>query len=158
MIDNLIVKKMSDDDLNEIVDIDKKHFINPWDLKEWDYELNLNPVSYCLVAKLDNVIVGYIDYWITFDSATIAKICVNKSYQRQGLGQMLMNKMMTNIKFHQVKYLTLEVRKSNLPAINLYQKFGFKQETIKQGYYADGEDAIYMVLEVKYNEQNYISD
>ena len=45
--------------------------------------------------------------------------------------------------------MTLEVRKSNEKAIKLYKKFGFIFSHVKEGYYDDGEDALYMILEVK---------
>ena len=48
-----------------------------------------------------------------------------------------------------VRNLTLEVRVSNIPAINFYKKQGFKIETTKPHYYDNGEDAYYMILEVK---------
>ena len=48
-----------------------------------------------------------------------------------------------------IRFITLEVRVSNTPAINFYKKHGFEIETVKPHYYDNGEDAYYMVLKVK---------
>ena len=45
----------------------------------------------------------------------------------------------------EVSTISLEVRVTNEPAIKFYEKIGFKKITIKEHYYDDGEDAIYMV-------------
>jgi len=109
------------------------------------YEINENPVSNFFFAYIDNKIIGYIDYWITFDSSTIFKIVVKKDYRRMGIGSSLLNKVIEKLKEKEVLYLTLEVRVSNLEAIKLYEKFNFKKISIKKGYYDNFEDAIYMV-------------
>jgi len=109
------------------------------------YEINENPVSNFFFAYIDNKIIGYIDYWITFDNSTIFKIVVKKDYRRMGIGSSLLNKVIEKLKEKEVLYLTLEVRVSNLEAIKLYEKFNFKKISIKKGYYDNFEDAIYMV-------------
>lgn len=114
-------------------------------LENLNYEVNENPVSNIIVYKINNEIVGYLDYWITFDSSTIFKIIVKKEYRNQSIGSKLLEYSINHLKKENVLYLTLEVRKSNLSAINLYHKFDFEDIVIKEKYYKDGEDAIYMV-------------
>ena len=53
--------------------------------------------------------------------------------------------MIEDLKENEVLFSTLEVRTSNENAIKLYKKFGYEKITIKEKYYKDGEDAIYMV-------------
>lgn len=113
--------------------------------KDLEYELNENPVSKILVIKENNQILGYLDYWITFDSSTIFKIIIKKEFRSKGYASILLNTCIEDLKKNEVLYLTLEVRKSNENAIKLYKKFNFKEITIKEKYYNDGEDAIYMV-------------
>ena len=83
---------------------------------------------------------------ITFDSATINRVAVNPGFRQQGIGQALLEKMVDVC--HQqkdpVEFITLEVRPSNTAAQALYLKNGWKQVTVKKGYYSNGEDAIYM--------------
>ena len=114
-------------------------------LENLNYEVNENPVSNIIVYKIDDSIVGYLDYWITFDSSTIFKIIVKKEYRNKSIASKLLEYSINHLKKENVLYLTLEVRKSNLSAINLYHKFNFEDVVIKEKYYKDGEDAIYMV-------------
>ena len=89
---------------------------------------------------------------MTFDSGTIVQIAVHPDIQRSGVGSELINEMKKDAFAKRVRTMTLEVRASNKKAINFYKKHGFKVSHIKPGYYNDnGEDAIYMILEVNIN-------
>ena len=68
-----------------------------------------------------------------------------KSYQRQGYGQKLFDKMVKDMK--DVKKITLEVRASNIKGINFYTKNGFKQVGVRKKYYKNGEDALLLLKE-----------
>ncbi len=132
--DSQLLEKIEKDDDKEVLE-----------LKDLEYEVNENPVSKILVIKDNSKIVGYLDYWITFDSSTIFKIIIKKEYRAQGLASSLLERMFEDLKENEVLFSTLEVRISNENAIKLYKKFGYEKITIKEKYYKDGEDAIYMV-------------
>ena len=132
-------------DIPALLEIENECFHKPWGEKDLIYEINDNPVSVVNVLEENNVIVGFISYWITFDSATIAQIAIRKNHQGRGLAKELMQDMVDDCYAKRVINITLEVRASNIKAINLYNKFGFKQIVIKPHYYENGEDAIYMV-------------
>ena len=122
-------------------------FHDPWPLEQVIYESKENPVANLYSATIDDEVVGYIDFFITFDSASIARICVADEYRRNGIAKTLIEKMVEVCKKQKepVENITLEVRESNEAAIKLYEKNGFKTITKKKMYYSDGEDAIYMV-------------
>ncbi len=128
-----------------LYEIDKDDDKEVLKLKDIEYEVNENPVSKILVIKDNDKIVGYLDYWITFDSSTIFKIIIKKEYRNRGLASLLLEKMIEDLKENEVLYSTLEVRISNESALKLYKKFNFEKISIKEHYYSDGEDAIYMV-------------
>lgn len=132
-------------DIPTLLEIENECFILPWKEKDLLYELNENPVNRMYVLEENNVILGFIDFWITFDSATIAQIAIRKAYQGNHLADKLMQEMIDDCYASKAYSITLEVRKSNIKAINLYKKFGFKEIVIKPHYYDNGEDAIYMV-------------
>lgn len=140
-----IIRKATKEDLKAIKEIEDESFLNPFKEKDLLYEIEENPVSEFNVLVVDDEIVAYLDYWITFDSATIDKIAVKKNQRNKGFAGFLLNNAIENLKNQNVEFFTLEVRKSNLPALNLYQKYGFQKVTIKEKYYEDEEDAIYMV-------------
>ncbi len=128
-----------------LYEIDKDDDKEVLKLKDIEYEVNENPVSKILVIKDNDKIVGYLDYWITFDSSTIFKIIIKKEYRNRGLASLLLERMIEDLKENEVLYSTLEVRISNESALKLYKKFNFEKISIKEHYYSDGEDAIYMV-------------
>ena len=144
------LRLMEESDLDVVIYLENTCFVAPWGLKELLYELNDNPVSNLWVIESStNGVVGFIDYWITFDSSTICQICVNPLYRCRGLGGELLNEMIKDSKANKVRNVTLEVREHNLSAIKLYEKYGFKKVLIKEKYYTNGDNAIYMIKELE---------
>jgi ribosomal-protein-alanine N-acetyltransferase len=141
------IREMKEVDVLAVANIEDACFSSPYPEKEIRYELNENPVSHLYVATIDEEVVGYIDFMITFSSATITRICVTNEYRKNGIGQALLDKMIELCakQEEKVEFITLEVRASNKSAINLYKKNKFEEITKKKQYYDDGEDAIYMV-------------
>ena len=142
------IRDMELKDIDRVMEIESKTFIAPWKKDEMLYEFNDNKFANMAVILKDNYIVGFYDYWVTFDSATIAQIAIDPLYQRQQLGSLLMKEILTDAKNKKVRNITLEVRKNNEKAVNLYLKYGFKQVLIKEQYYSNGDDAIYMIKEL----------
>lgn len=139
-----LVKK----DLDRVFEIEKECFVDPWKLTDLEYELSGNPVNKFLVLEVNNDIVGFIDFMITFNSATISQLAITKEYRKQGFGKLLLEEMENRFPKEGediVENVTLEVRASNARAISLYQKNGYEVIVKKPHYYSDGEDAIYMV-------------
>lgn len=145
MIDIRLVK---DSDLDSFLLIEEECFKNPWNKEQLLYEFHDNPVNKIYVALDGDKLVGFINYMITFNSATISQIAVTEKYRKQGIATSLYEKMVsTFIKSGDdaVEFITLEVRESNDKALSFYKKMGFDIVNIKKNYYADGENAIYMV-------------
>ena len=143
---------MEESDLQTILYLENSCFIAPWGLNEILYELNSNPVSNLWVIESERSgVVGFVDYWITFDSATVCQICINPACRKVGLGSRLMQEVISDCKANKVRNITLEVRQNNEPAINFYKKFGFAQVLIKEKYYTNGDNAIYMIKELEGN-------
>ena len=142
------VRLLEKADLEQVYEIEKECFINPWKFSDIEYEFDGNPVNKFLVLEVDGKVVGFNDFMITFNSATISQIAVTKKFRRNGFGIVLLNEMekyFPNEGEDVVENVTLEVRASNEPAINLYKKHGYEVVVKKPHYYPDGEDAIYMV-------------
>jgi ribosomal-protein-alanine N-acetyltransferase len=100
-----------------------------------------NSNSRCLIAKQDNTIVGFASVWKAFDEIHITNIVVKKDFRRTGIGKLLLEKL---IQIY--KNLTLEVMHTNIPAISLYSKYGFKKVGIRKNYYKGTHDALIMTL------------
>jgi ribosomal-protein-alanine N-acetyltransferase len=144
------IRKMREGDIQAVASLEMGAFLESWPEKQIVYELHENPVAKLYVATLEDEVVGYIDFMITFDSATINRLAVNEEYRKRGIGQALLDKMVEVCRKQKepVSWITLEVRPSNTAARNLYLKNQWSQVTIKKGYYSDGEDALYMVRSI----------
>jgi [ribosomal protein S18]-alanine N-acetyltransferase len=144
------IRAMRDEDILAVTSIEMGAFSEPWPEKEIRYELHENPVAKLYVATIDDEVVGYLDFMITFDSATINRVAVNEGCRKKGIGQALLDKMVDvcHEQKDTVEFITLEVRPSNTAAQALYLKNGWKHVTVKKGYYSNGEDAIYMIRSI----------
>ena len=143
-----LIRKAILDDIDDLLVIENKCFSDPWKKKDLQYELSENPVNVFLVFEKDLEIIGFIDFMITFNSATISQIAIVPEHRNKGYARRLLDAMETMFPKdieNSVETITLEVRASNQKALNLYTKNGYEKITIKPKYYSNGEDAIYMV-------------
>lgn len=137
-------------DVDSLVEIERKYFSNPWTKNQFSYEIDENEFSTILVCEDEGKIVGFLVYWILFDNAQICNICVIDEYKKKGIASTLFDMAEEEFKKNECFSVTLEVRVSNDPAISLYTKRGFTKVCVKKGYYQDGEDAYYMMKGVGY--------
>jgi ribosomal-protein-alanine N-acetyltransferase len=114
-----------------------------------------------LVAEMDGEIQGYIMIRIEKGwskrgrlsqarLAHVVSVAVLENYRRKGIGRALINEAMgRGRRIYDCSEGYLEVRVSNVPAINLYDKLGFKKVKRNYGYYLDGEDAWVMAVSLE---------
>jgi len=135
-------------DLEEIMTIERASFTSPWSARFFLEEIQ---VSYAksVLAEMEGRIVGYIIYWQLPKEVDIHNLAVHPAYRRQGIGRSLLSSAIDSAKGQGSKRVTLEVRKSNQAAQQLYHTLGFVERGIRKGYYSDdGEDALVMVLDL----------
>lgn len=90
-------------------------------------------------------IIGFAGLWLMVDEAHITTIAIHPEYRHMGLGELLLTSMVDIAYSIGAKWVTLEVRVSNIVAQNLYRKYGFHEAGIRHHYYSDnGEDALIM--------------
>ena len=141
-----MIRRVNVNDVYSILDLERSRFTtDAWNEKQWLYEINENVFSNTLVLIEDKKMIGYINYWITFEHAEINKICILSNESRKGYGSILLKEALKNIDEALCVSTTLEVRVSNNAAIKLYEKFNFKTILTKPHYYDDGEDCYYMI-------------
>lgn len=144
---NLEIYNMTDYDLSLIKDILIDDFDDFWTYDVLQEELN-NPNSEYFVAKLENNILGFAGIWKAVDDVHITDIVVKKSNRQTGIGSKLLEKLIQTAKNKNFKAITLEVNEHNLPAINLYLKYGFKNVGFRKKYYSNKNNAIIMTKEL----------
>ena len=95
--------------------------------------------------QLPPTLIGIGCLWAILEEAHIIMLAIHPQFQRQGLGQALLLALLKSACDRQLERSTLEVRDSNLAAVSLYKKFGFKEAGRRKRYYEDtGEDALVM--------------
>lgn len=135
-------------DFEEVLKLENECFKEPYSREDLLYEFEENPVNKIIVAEHDGRVIGFIDYLITFNSATIMQVAVTKEFRNLGIGTRLLEEMENSFPKEiddVVESITLEVRVSNQTAVKMYTKNGYKIVVVKRNYYKDGENAIYMV-------------
>lgn len=140
------VRKMEFRDIKKVVELEEKYLLESLGEKLLASELSEknNGLSFYVIEN-DDVVIGYIGRYYFFQEAEVLNFVVDESYQRQGYGQKLFDKMVKDMK--DVKKITLEVRASNIKGINFYTKNGFKQVGVRKKYYKNGEDALLLLKE-----------
>ena len=108
---------------------------------------NDNPFSKEIQYIEDNNVLGELKYSLIYERKEVDNILVKEEYRSRGIGTKLMSYLVSEAIHHKVINITLEVRVSNIRAINLYKKFGFREVALRKYYYGD-EDAILMEKQV----------
>ncbi len=136
-------------DLPRIVEIERVAFPTPWSLNSFERELTL-PFSRLTVAASGDIesapISGFLCRWIVADECHVLNIAVHPDSRRAGIGAKLLNVAIADARTKKASVVTLEVRRSNLPARCLYRKYEFEERRLRKHYYGPGEDAIVMEL------------
>ena len=134
--------------ISQLAEIEQLYFSDPWSPNAFEYELT-NPLSVWLVALDGELVVGYVGSQTVLDESDIMNVATRPEYRRNGISTHLITALISVLKEKKVRSLSLEVRKSNEPAILLYTKLGFLQVGLRPNYYRHPkEDAIIMRKEL----------
>ena len=120
-----------------------------WTLQQFEESLD-NPLTSCEVYYLESQLAGYLIAMHLGDMFEVLQITVAAAYQRRGVASQLLAACCHKAKDLGCDRVVLEVRETNLKAIALYQKLGFKQDAVRKHYYRNTEglteDALLMSL------------
>ena len=131
--------------LEEVYAIECGSFAIPWPKNDIRREIDDNPRAHYWTALDGPAVVGYAGMWHVVNEGHITNIAVKAERRRQGIGRMLLQKLIDQARELEMIGLTLEVRVHNRPAQLLYTQMGFKHEGFRKNYYADThEDALIM--------------
>ena len=144
---NCVFRKMTLDDLEQVIAIDQVSFSLPWPVRSFGVECE-NPVSRCWVAELDGRVVAMLVAWMIVDEVHIATIATHPDFRKQGIARNLLSHVLRSAREEGAVSSFLEVRESNLGAQEMYRQFGYVETGRREQYYSDnGEDALMMSLE-----------
>ncbi len=148
----ITVREALPEDINEIYSIACECFNHPWSAEMLLQEIR-KVRSIVVVAENDGEIIGFASLAVMFDEGHITNVAVKESYRKKGAASMMMNELMRLSENFPLCMLTLEVRISNVDAINLYKSKGFAIVGARANYYNDtNEDAL--IMSIFYEEEN----
>jgi ribosomal-protein-alanine N-acetyltransferase len=128
-----------------VVEVDKLSFALPWSRDSFEAEVSRNDFARYVVAVFDGKVIGYGGVWIIAGEGQITNIAVHPNFRGMGAASRMLKALIDICISASVNDMTLEVRVSNTPAINLYKKLGFAEEGIRKQFYEDNkEDALIM--------------
>jgi ribosomal-protein-alanine N-acetyltransferase len=134
---------MLEKDVKKVHEIEESLFQDSWPVEHFIHDIRDEDLAYPYVLEVKNEIIGYSVCWFYAQEVHIGNIAVEKTHQRKGYGRLMLEKIIDM--FRDSYCIYLEVRESNIPAINLYHKYKFTNLYRRKKYYGSGEDALVMV-------------
>lgn len=160
-------------DVARVHEIDMLSFTMPWSERSYRFELTKNENSIPWVAEIKNtaeihaaakaarpvaesaaqpstgqLVVGMVVIWAIMDEAHIATLAIHPDYRGLGIGSRLLARGLLEAFERGARFAYLEVRRSNVTAQRVYEKFGFQIAGMRPHYYKDNnEDALLMILD-----------
>ena len=142
------ISPMTADDVDGVYDIERLCFAIPWSRESFYREATENACARYLVAHADGRPAAYAGMWFVLDEAHVTNIAVHPDHRGKGMGEAIARALVQLAADSGMSYMTLECRRSNLIAQNLYRKLGFAEVGFRKRYYSDNnEDALIMALE-----------
>jgi ribosomal-protein-alanine N-acetyltransferase len=132
-------------DLDAIDEIEQHSFKTPWPRETFAGELT-REWAHLELAIVDDAIRAFANFWLVAGEQTILAIATHPDHRGRGIARDLLAHVLAAARAASCHLSTLEVRRSNAPAIALYERAGFRTVHTRFGYYQDGEDALVMTL------------
>ena len=138
---------MTSEHLDQVAEIERLCFSDPWSRRMLSEHLENECAATIVAQGEDGTVLGYAELSVILDEGCLEKIAVDPKFRRQRVAEELLSVFLRFGRAN-LAFLTLEVRESNVPAIALYEKLGFRQVGRRKNYYAEvHEDAILMTVE-----------
>ncbi len=138
------IKNLTPENAPAVAEIEKVCFSHPWSEATLKSEMS-DEHAHFFGAYFNGDLAGYIGGRTLFGETEIFNVAVLPEFRRKGLAKALIDRFIEEARAKETEKIFLEVRTSNLPAINLYEKEGFVFCGIRKNYYQDPtENAILM--------------
>ena len=142
-----MILPLTEKDFNVIVSAKEYGYEDEWNKKMLYSSLNASNF-YGYKTTNETEILGYVHYSISVDALDVNSVFVFPEHRKKGLAEKLLLGVIEDAKNRNVDKIFLEVRESNVPAISLYEKLGFKIISERKKYYINGETAKIMLKEI----------
>lgn len=143
-------------DISAVLDLDQRCLGGLWTRSGYQRELESPHSDLLVLAAASNLaalappqvetradvrLLGVGCLWAILEEAHITTLAIDPDHQGKKLGQLLLTELLLQGYHRGLTRATLEVRAANERALNLYQKFSFKEAGQRKRYYSDGENA-----------------
>ena len=137
------IRRLLYTDLPQVISIERRVFPTPWSLAMFVLELS-KQTGVCLAAVSGRRLIGYL-ICARYDTVWhLMNLAIDADQQRNGIATALLAELYERVQDDDARF-TLEVRRSNVVAIRLYEREGFRAAGVRRRYYQDnGEDALVM--------------
>ena len=130
-------------DLDAVLEIEMASFTSPWTREMYLAEMQNVGISFCYLAREGATVFGFCSFWRVADELHINNLAVAEPYRRRGIGTALMGYVLKEGARMGAQRATLEVRRSNDAARQLYERLGFSAAGVRRAYYTNPvEDAL----------------
>lgn len=144
------LRTMTPDDLDAVMAIEQSAYSHPW--SRGNFRDSLNPLFDAHCLWLEGELLGYFLAMHGVEEMHLLNITVAPLRQGQGWGHMMLDALSLLSRSQGAQWLWLEVRQSNVRALQVYERYGFKQVSIRKDYYPAGrqqrEHAVVMSLKL----------
>jgi [ribosomal protein S18]-alanine N-acetyltransferase len=143
------VDTLAEADLDEVLEIERASFTNPWSRQMFIWEMQNAGVSFAFVLRTPEwPVAAFCTVWLVLDEIHINNVAVRPECRGQGAGRRLLGQVLAQGAALGATKATLEVRRSNEAALKLYQGMGFVSRGVRRNYYTSPvEDALVLWLE-----------
>ncbi|HOG74174.1 MAG TPA: ribosomal protein S18-alanine N-acetyltransferase [Methanofastidiosum sp.] len=142
----MIVRSVIPDDIYTVLNLENQNFDYPYPPEIINFLYECYRDTFLVVENKEEVI-GFVIGITQKDEGHILVIAIRDDYKKKGIGTFLMKKLMDIYEKNGIKKLKLEVRVSNVPAISMYKRLGFKITNRLVNYYENGEDGFLLKRE-----------
>lgn len=144
--------RLAREHLPDVAEIERETFASPW--SEGALELLLSEAATGAVCLSDGRAVAYGGMLWAPDEGQITNIAVLKEFRGRGFGDAVLSYLIGEARERRCVTVSLEVRESNVAAVSLYEKHGFFVAGKRKRFYtAPTEDALIMILELNYEQE-----
>lgn len=144
------IRRARADDATAISEMEEKYFSDPWSKKDI-FSSICNELGMCFTAQVDGRTIAYVIGRIIAPEGEIYRIAVDEACRGRGIGYRLLSYALKTERGRGLESVFLEVRKNNTPARRLYSSFGFKEISVRRGYYKNPDDDAVIMLLDKWN-------
>ena len=144
----VIERVETEQDVEPVLEVEALSFANPWTRQMYLREMDNPRVSYIYVLRIrggtdEGVVAGFCSFWLLSDELHINNLAIKPDYRGHGMGAALLQHAMDTAARLGARRATLEVRRSNHAARQIYERLGFEIGGVRRNYYTDPiEDAL----------------